>query len=523
VTSPEVQPEPELVAPGSPGAHERHIARGALLQQFSQVWGTLCMLAVATVLGRHLSLDAFGVYGLLISLAAYLIIVQVSVEAAAVRVLSAAEADEEASRRSEVLSTTMAIYTVGGIASGLLVATGGVGLIGVLGIPESLHDDAREAVLVLALVTAVGWPFKTFQDALRGMQLFGAAALGEMAAYTVVAVGMVVLVLVVDAPLWVLIALGGSLPALTGLFCAVSARVFRVGVRFRRSDVSLPLAREMLGVSAYLFVAGLADIVIYSLDRVILAAFRGTAKVGLYEGAARPHNLIRQLHGTLLLTVVPVASRYIAEGDHARIRDLLLRGTRYVLAIVAPVTTVLIVLAAPLLEIWLGDRYRPAAFALAVLSSYWLIGANTGVIGSMLLAAGRVKFLARFAWAVAVANLVLSLILTPWLGLDGVVLGTTIPYVLFQPWFLWKGMRTFEISVRDFSREVWVPAYATCAAVAAVLIPVRLFAEPTNLLTLAVAAIGALAVGYAVLWLVFLTPGERRLVLSLIRSPLRAS
>ncbi|MCW3002653.1 MAG: rane protein involved in the export of O-antigen and teichoic acid, partial [Conexibacter sp.] len=301
MTSPEVQPEPELVGVGGTGTHERHIARGALLQQFCQVWGTLCMLLVATILGRRLSLDAFGVYGLLISLTAYLITVQVSVEAAAVRAL--AEAESDPSRRGEVLSTTMAIYAVGGVVSGVLVATAGVGLVDVLGIPEALRGDAKDAVLVLALVTALGWPFKAFQDALRGMQLFGAAAVGEMAAYTVMAIGMVVLVLVIDAPLWALIALGGALPALIGVCCAVSARLFRVGVRFHPHEVSWPLAGSMLRVSAYLFVAGLADVVIYSLDRVILGGFRSISSVGLYEGAARPHNLIRQLNGTLLLTV----------------------------------------------------------------------------------------------------------------------------------------------------------------------------------------------------------------------------
>jgi O-antigen/teichoic acid export membrane protein len=521
VTSPEVSPEPPLVGVHGTGTHERHIARGALLQQVCQVWGTLCMLVVATILGRRLSLDAFGVYGLLISLAAYLITVQVSVEAAAVRVLAEAEADP--GRRSQVLSTTMAIYAIGGVASGVLLATAGVGLIDVLGIPEALRGDAKEAVLVLAAVTALGWPFKVFQDALRGMQLFGAAAVGEMAAYTTMAVAMVVLVVVVDAPLWAIIALGGALPALTGVGCAVSAFAFHVDVRFRPHEVSWPLAGSMLKVSTYLFVAGLADVVIYSLDRVILGGFRSISAVGLYEGAARPHNLIRQLNGTLLLTVVPVAARYIAEADAQRIRDLLLRGTRYVVAIVGPVTVVLIVLAAPVLEVWLGDRYRTAALALAIMSSYWLIGCNTGVVASMMLAAGQVRFLARFAWIVAIANLAASLALTPWLGLNGVVLGTTIPYVLLQPWFLLRGIREFHVSVGDFAREVWIPAYSTCAAVAAVLIPIRIFAEPHHLWTLAAAAVAGLAVGWGLLWIVFLTPGERRLVISLVRSPLRSS
>jgi O-antigen/teichoic acid export membrane protein len=318
------------------------------------------------------------------------------------------------------------------------------------------------------------------------------------------------------APLWVIIAIGGSLAVLTGLWSLVSLRVFNVGLHFHRREISWPLARRMLRVSAYLFVTGLADLVVYSLDRVILAAFRSTATVGRYEGAARPHNLIRQLNGTLVLTVVPVASRYIAEGDEVRLKELLLRGTRYVAAIVAPVTVVLIVLAAPLLDIWLGERYRSAALALALLSSYWLIGCATGVLASMVVAAGRVAFLARYAWVVAIANLTLSLALTPWLGLNGVVLGTTVPYLLAQPWFLVKATRGFGVPVRELARSALLPAYTVAAIVAAVLIPIRLFAEPQNLVALGASAIGALALGWGVLWFCFLNPGERRLAASMM-------
>jgi O-antigen/teichoic acid export membrane protein len=502
------------VIPERPGGEQRHIARGALLQQGSQVWGTLCMLLVATVLGRTLTTSEFGVYGLLISLVAYLVTVQVSVEGAAVRTLAAAEAQEAESRR-EAFSTTLAIYAVGGVLAAVIVAVGGVALVGVLGIPEGLQNDAREAVLGLAAVTALGWPFKVCQDALRGAQLFGAAAAGEILAYTTVAVG-ICLAVGFDAPLWVDITIGGALSALIGVWCGASLIFFKVEHRFRVSDIRPVLAREMLGMSAYLFAAGLADLVIYSLDRVVLAAFRSVEQVGLYEGAVRPHNLLRQLHGTLVLTVVPVASGYIAAGDTERVRALFLRGTRYVVAIVAPATLVLVILAAPLLEVWLGPRFRDAALPLALFSSYWLVGCNTGVGTSMLVAAGNVKVLARFAWAVAIANLAVSLALTPWLGLNGVVLGTLIPNVLSVPFLVRIMVRHFPITIRDLARDVWIPVYSVCLPAAAVLVAIRVFAEPANLLGLAAAAIAGLAVAWGLFWTFFMSSNERRLVLSFV-------
>ena len=135
--------------------------------------------------------------------------------------------------------------------------------------------------------------------------------------------------------------------------------MIRAPFRFRAGEIDRATAREVLGFAAYLSAIGIADLLVYSTDRIVLSAFRSTAVVGLFEAVIRPHALVRQLHGTLVVTIVPVASGYIAVGDEERLHDLLLRGTRYVMAAVVPVTVVLMVVSAPLLEVWLGPEFRP--------------------------------------------------------------------------------------------------------------------------------------------------------------------
>src|SRR3954452_16471425 len=378
-----------------PGAHERQIAGGAVAQQASQIVRLGAMLVVITVLGRTLSLSEFGVYGLLISIAAYVLIVQISVEGAAVRAIASA-LDREG--RDRVFSTALALYALAGLLCGALVAAGGAALVGVLGIPAGLRGEAREGVLAIGAAIALGWPFKVFQDALRGSRRFVAASSAEVLAQCVFVGGMLALV-AAGAPLWAVIALGGSLPTLIGVASAVVLVVTRAGFRFRRGLVDRETMRELAHFSAGLSAIGVTDLIVYSLDRVILGAFRSTATIGLYEGAARPHNLVRQLHGTLVLTVIPVASGYLATSDEFRLRELILRGTRYVMAIVVPVTVVLMVLAGPILQVWLGDEFLAAEPAMVWFLSYWLLSSGTGVATATLVAAGKVGDLTRYAWA----------------------------------------------------------------------------------------------------------------------------
>jgi PST family polysaccharide transporter len=496
-----------------PGAVERHVARGAVLQQVSQVWGTLCMLAMVTVLARRLALPAFGVYGLFVSVAGYLLIVQLSIEGAAVRAIAGAGDPDE---RARVFTSAIRLYAAGGLVAGVVIAGLGILLAGVLGIPDALRSDARVGVAILAALTALGWPAKAFQDLLRGLQLFGASALAEMIAYGVVCGGVIVLAFL-NAPLSLLIGVGGALSATVGVWCALIARVFHVPIPYRRGAADRASTRELLSVSSYLLVSGLADLMIYSLDRVVLAAYKGAGAVGLYEGAVRPQNLLRTLHGTLVLTVAPVASGLRAQDDRWRNQQLMVRGTRYVIAIVAPVATVLVVLAAPILEVWLGRRYTAAAPALQILAAYWILGGNTGVISGMLLAAGRVRTLATYAWAGAIANVALAVTLTPSLGLSGVAIGIAVPPALFLPWFLTVALREFDVRLWDLARGAWLPAYGSCGVLAIALLVARSAFDPHSLLAVgAMGAVGLVAV-LGLYWLVWFDDSERVLVRGLLR------
>ncbi|MBA3746655.1 MAG: oligosaccharide flippase family protein [Solirubrobacterales bacterium] len=493
---------------------ERHIARSTLAQQASQGVGVVAMLVVITLLGRELSLREFGLFGLLIALASYMLVLQASVEGAAVRAI--ALVPQGGPPRDRVFSTVLALYAVFGLLAGVIIALVGIALVGVLKIDADLEQTAREGFLALGAVTAVGWPFRAYQDALRGSQQFVAAAIAEVVANVGYVVAMCVLI-VAGAPLWVIIAVGGSLPILLGVGSLLLLKIVRAPFRFRASEVNRATAREVLGFSAYLSAIGIADLIVYSSDRIVLSAFRSTAVVGLFEAVIRPHALVRQLHGTLVVTIVPVASGFVATGDEERLHDLLLRGTRYVLAVVVPVTVVLMIVSAPLLDAWLGPEFREAAPAMAILLSYWVVSSATGVGGAMLVARGRAKELTQVAWAAAVLNLTLSVALTPWLGLEGVALGTTIPYLVLYPFVMRLILRDFPVGFGRLARAALLPAYVTATATTIAVGAVRLLAEPEGVLPVVLTATGGLVFAFAFYAVVWLTPAERAMLRAVAR------
>ena len=138
--------------------------------------------------------------------------------------------------------------------------------------------------------------------------------------------------------------------------------------------------------------------------------------MGLYEGPVRAHNLLYALGGALAVPTVPTASRYVATGDERRLRELAVRGSRYTLALFVPLCVTLMVLAEPILDVWLGDRYTGGATALTILVSYWLLYGALVVTPGFLVGAGRAPQVARIMVVLAASNLALALVLTPKLG-----------------------------------------------------------------------------------------------------------
>jgi O-antigen/teichoic acid export membrane protein len=502
-----------------PEDHAHRLATGSLVQQMSQVTGLLAMLLILTVLARRLSLAELGVYGILSSLAGYLLVIQNAIAGAALKSMSGA-LDERA--RDRGFSTALALYVAAGALTGMIVALIGAGVTLGLDLDSGLQRQGLIGAGLIGLVTAVGFPATVYRDAMRASQLFARTAALEIVGLVIY--GSLVLGLVfADAPLSVVIAASGTIPLLAGVLCMAAVKSARLPYAFSPRRIDRGEAREMLRLGGYLGVTELAAVVIYALDRVILGLFRSAATVGLYEGPVRVHNLIRAVNGALSVTVLPTASSYVAAGDDYRLRELVVRGSRYTLALIVPLTVTAMVLGADILAVWLGQEFREGGTALAILVAYWLVNASLGVIGPLLVAVGQARKVAQYAWAVAFMNLVLSLALTPSLGLVGVTLGTTIPYLLVYPLVLRLLLSVVPVGLGALWRESWLPAYSLGVALAALLGAAKLALDLESLLPLAAVAVAGLLAYWVAYLLLWMNPEERLLVRDVARSPRRRS
>ena len=361
----------------------RLLASGALLQQVAQASGLLALLVIVTLLARELTVAQLGAYGLVASLAGYLLVLRNSVASAAVRAMAGAAEGEE---RASVFVVAQRLYVLVGAATGVLIAVVAV-VIAATVLDGTLARDARAGGIGLGVVSAVGIAASIQLDRLRAERMFTTAAGTEIVAVAIYLVLMVTLI-VTDVSLSVIIALSGLLPLLSGAISGVVVRRHGLAVR-SPGGADRRHTAAIVPTAGWLLVIELSNLAMYASGRIILGAYRTPRAVGLYEGPVRAHNLLYALAGALAVPTVPTASRYVATGDERRLRELAVRGSRYTLALFVPLCVTLMVLSKPIIGVWLGARYTDGAAALSILVSYWLVYGALIVTPGFLVGAGE--------------------------------------------------------------------------------------------------------------------------------------
>jgi O-antigen/teichoic acid export membrane protein len=406
------------------------------------------------------------------------------------------------------------LYALVGVATGVLIAAVAVAIAGTV-LDGGLAREARAGGLGLGALTAVGIAASVNLDRLRAERMFTTAAGTEIAAVAINLAMMVTLILA-GADLALLIALSGALPLLSGVICAALVRRFGLAARGSGRDGRGHTA-AIVPTAGWLLVIELSNLAMYASGRIVLGAYRTPAAVGVYEGPVRAHNLLYALGGALAVPTVPTASRYVADSDERRLRELAVRGSRYTLALFVPLCVTLMALAEPIIAVWLGDRYTGGAAALTILVSYWLLHGALIVTPGFLAGAGEARAAGRTLACAAALNLVLALVLTPELGVEGPAVATAGALAAAFPLLLRTGLRASGVPLAELLARAGIPVYALGALLAGVLLAVRFLLEPDALPAVAAVAVAGVALFWTAFYALVLDEDERELARGLLR------
>jgi len=253
---------------------------------------------------------------------------------------------------------------------------------------------------------------------------------------------------------------------------------------------------------------------LFWIDTFVLAAYRGSAQVGVYGATVRTGQSLLLFLTSLSLVFSPFVADLHYRGEKDKLDALYKNVTRWGLATTLPILLALAILPGTIMRVY-GPRFVVGASALEILIIGLIVPVIVGTVGFILIMVGRtgwdlLVYVASFVLAVGIAVL-----LVPRYGMRGAAIAEAVTLTLsaFARLLLVKRFVDIWPFDRWFLRLI-PPALAGAVVMWAVH---AVLAGPKWLidLTLSISA-GTLAYGVVLLW-IGLKPGERATALALIR------
>lgn len=451
----------------------------------------LVSLALLPLLVDRIGAAPTGLFLLATTLTGYFTAVEYGLGTSVTKYVAEHRATGDVEQLGSILRASLALMLGIGllvaIVLALLAVFAGHALFG----GAATNSQAVPTLLVAAATALFYWPSRLGTAALQGLERYDLNAIIQMTS-SVLMFGLIFAVSEQTHSVTVLTAIFGATLVLEGVAAGALAWP-HLGLRRGLGRWRGAHLRPALGFGAGLFLMGLSDTFVYESDRIVLAAFVGAAAIVIYEVALKPHSGARLISGLIGAALVSTFSRLAAQDQVARLRELVLFGSLLGLVVTVPFVVLLLVLARPIVDAWIGHGYGRYAVYVQIFVSYWLLGANTGVLSAAITGIGRIRVFVWLAVVGGVLTLGLSIGLVVAWGTVGVIWGTVIPAWLGMPLWLHYALRHVEIPKARYAREVVAPSYLPIAAWTVPLVVLKLVLEPSGLLGVGAFCVSALA------------------------------
>jgi O-antigen/teichoic acid export membrane protein len=178
---------------------------------------------------------------------------------------------------------------------------------------------------------------------------------------------------------------------------------------------------------------------------------------------------LRSVAAMSVSAMVPTATTEIAAGGEGVVRRFYRHYTTRATSLSLPLVVFAAASAPALLVAWLGDVPDDTVAIFAAITLAQATNLSTGVGTTISLGEGRAGLLAAAAVSATVVNVTLTVALTGWLGIWGVVGATIAGILVGDAIFLTVFHRRHAMSIRDFGAAIAPPLALSALAAAPAL------------------------------------------------------
>jgi O-antigen/teichoic acid export membrane protein len=374
---------------------------------------------------------------------------------------------------SQVLSTIFFTY----LALAVVVIVGGwlaaPAIVGVLRIsPENI--ERYTLILRLFLVgMGLAMPLGIFPEILRGQHRISLVNNILLGCY----LASFIAILISLSRNWGLlplfaISMGSAL--LGDLISALFAMKRMPKVKISPKLFSREMIRETTRFSVYAYVGTLTTVILTRTDQLIISTGLAVAAVTIYQAGAKVSELFSNLSLQMADTLSPAAAHLHAKGDKHRLRNLLVKGTRFTTLLATPLYLCCAFFLDGILHLLTGDN-------LAGTEAYWvgqvlllwtyIMVVSQSVTRRVFMMTGHERKLTMIGLAEAALNLGLSIaLILVFKNVVSVAVGSLLATCVFGWGVMWPwAAREAGIGSLELAKAVLFPSWTACLPLLALI------------------------------------------------------
>jgi len=265
-------------------------------------------------------------------------------------------------------------------------------------------------------------------------------------------------------------------------------------LKIKREYFSLAQFKELLSFGFKSVISGISSRIENATDSLVIGTIMGPASVLLYSVPAALLSQTRGICMTITHVFMPYISGLNATNDFQKIRLVYIFGSKLLVFVPLLLVIGILTVGEDFLRLWVGSEIADSSRGfLFIIASFTLIPMLNPLSVRYLQAIDEHIFFAKWQPAVALANLILSVILIYPMGIAGVALGSLIPAIVFQPILLAVCCKHLNVNIIEYVSKVLLPWIIPSIGMAFAIYGLKQYILITNfLLFLEVAILGSL-------------------------------
>lgn len=491
----------------------QRLFRNTIINIFNTGISFVIAYAMTPVILHRLGIQDYGIWVFLsiFSVTGYFSLLDFGFQGASIKYIAEFRAANDHEKLSGVVSATLAFF----IAVGVIGAVA-LWAFNVLWLPAVFHLPPEQIHLIQTLVTVIAVSFVFHFPALAY-----SAILEGYQRYDLLRATNIAVTILTNIAIFVWLTHQNGLPFLVGSMVASGVLLALVyGIQTRRILGDIPIRlrsihREswalLFKLSSKLFLSKLVGLVFNNTDKIVIGIFLTVVRQTDYDIVNKLHIILLSLLSIVNQAILPAAAELFARQDNHGLRDLVLRATKYSAALVFPIWLFFMILPSQAIMMWVGRSFTHLSPIVVLYCAHFIVTMFVGVSSTMMISIDKVGRVLRISLWAAFLNLAISLITVRTLGITGLILGTTISYLISSLMYIVATNKIFEIPLMRFWSDTIRPLIISGLGTTVVYLGIHFYWPGLHLIS----GLSVLLLGYmsflALMWRWGITPDEKRL------------